>query len=157
MAVHQVHDAEHAGFASKAQEVLSKFNNLDIQLLCSLSRDKTIHSAEQLGEEITDTSPSENMQEVINAAEQALAADDISDLMRIVETKTHSHNPLFQDGETALGDPEQPVGEVPFLFEAISPSSPENDAGQDAFLDLVLAVCFSDFLKKREQNMSFLG
>jgi hypothetical protein len=115
--------------------------------------DESIQNTKQLAALLSGNTLSPDMHNLIDTADHALVANEnIEGLLGMIETQNAHRNIFFHEGESALEDPDQPVGEVPILEDPSSPSRPMQDIWVYVFQDLVLTVCLTHFLEKQRQN-----
>ena len=153
---HQVQGTHGSIFVHRANHLMARFNELEVQFLCTLSRDKVTQSAQQLAQTLPDQISSPEVRDLVQAVDHVLDEPeaDLDGILNIIDSDELDPDRLSIDQETAEDDPEQLLGEVPLLetMKTPSPAQIRDTTQTNALRDLVLAVCLYHFLDKRRQN-----
>ncbi|MDZ7760480.1 MAG: hypothetical protein U5L00_09520 [Desulfovermiculus sp.] len=156
MTRNQVQDISRFTFVQRANQLMARFNDLDIQFLCTLSRDKVTHNAQQLSQTLSERISSPEVRDLVQAVDHVLTEPeaDMDGVLNLIDADELDHNALSIGGETVEDESNQLLGEVPILdtMSSSPPAQPQDDTQANALRDLVLAVCLYHFLDKRRQN-----
>ncbi|MDZ7761760.1 MAG: hypothetical protein U5L00_16080 [Desulfovermiculus sp.] len=68
----QVQGIRQSTFARVAEQLIARFNDLDVQFLCTLSRDKATHNTHQLAQTFSELISEPHLQDLVQAVDHVL-------------------------------------------------------------------------------------
>ncbi|MGM0539049.1 MAG: hypothetical protein ACQERT_07570 [Thermodesulfobacteriota bacterium] len=150
----QVQDMKRSTFAQEAEQIIAGFNDLDIQFLCTLSRDKATHNTQYLTQTFSELITKPGLRDLVQAVDHVLTEPeaDLDSILNIIDSVPFDQGPLAQSTEISMDESDQSLGEVPDVQNVMPPKHAEERTPGKAVRDLVLSVCLTHFLEERRQN-----
>lgn len=149
----QVQDIKQSIFGQEAEQIIARFNDLDVQFLCNLSRDKATRNTHQLAQNFSRLISAPTLRDLIQAVDQALTEPeaDLERIFNIISSAPFDQGPPALSPEISSDEPE-PLGEVPDVQNLMPPGHAEENNPAQTVKDLVLAVCLTHFLEERRKK-----
>jgi hypothetical protein len=154
MTQNQAQYIRQSNFVQEAEQLIARFNDLDVQFLCTLSRDKATHNAHQLAQTFSELISEPGLRDLVQGVDHVLTEPeaDLESILNILDSARFDQDPLAQNTEASVDESDQPLGEVPDFENVMPPSHTKENAPGKAARDLVLTVCLTHFLDERRQN-----
>ena len=141
-------------FGQEAEQIIAGFNDLDVQFLCTLSRDKATHNAHQLARTFSELISEPALRDLIQAVDHVLTEPEVGldRIFNLIDSVPFDQGPSALSTETSEDEPDQPLGEVPDVQNIMPPKHAEERTSAKAVRDLVLSVCLTHFLEERRKK-----